>query len=314
MNTYTIFGGSLRSELEFPSLRPAGDSPPTWTLRTASPGALPGDARLLGADTVEGAVRVHLYRSTAGWHLLYDDTGRFDVAPAGDLITWRPLPGASAHAARLDVMGRVLAIALHAAGDLCFHASAVTIGGTAMAFLGSKGMGKSTIAWALVRAGAKLITDDTLRVCLGAQLTAYPGVHELRLRPDVATHLPPDPLEARFFAGRLNVHDLTADRLQHAPAPLEVVYLLEPIRDAGSSVARSVPIRDVAAALSLVRHAKIAPLLGGSEAAILLDRAVTLTRHVSIRVLEVPRDLGRLDAVVGDVISWHSDLAGAPAA
>ena len=98
-------------------------------------------------------------------------------------------------------MGRVLAIALHAAGDLCFHASAVTIGGTAMAFLGSKGMGKSTIAWALVRAGAKLITDDTLRVRLGPQLTAYPGVHELRLRPDVATYLPPDPLEARFFAG-----------------------------------------------------------------------------------------------------------------
>ena len=153
MNTYTIFGGSLRSELEFPSLRPAGDSPPTWTLRQAPPDALPGDARLLGADTVEGAVRVHLYRSAAGWHLLYDDTGRFDVAPAGDLITWRPLPGASADAARLDVMGRVLAIALHAAGDLCFHASAVTIGGTAMAFLGSKGMGKSTIAWALVRAG-----------------------------------------------------------------------------------------------------------------------------------------------------------------
>ena len=68
MNTYTIFGGSLRSELEFPSLRRAGDSSPMWTLRQAPPGALPSDARLLGADTVDGAVRVHLYRSAAGWH------------------------------------------------------------------------------------------------------------------------------------------------------------------------------------------------------------------------------------------------------
>jgi hypothetical protein len=64
----------------------------------------------------------------------------------------------------------------------------------------------------------------------------------------------------------------------------------------------------------LVRHAKIAPLLIGSEAVELLDRIVALAQRTPVRLLEVSRDFSRLDDVVADVLAAHTDGVGAPTA
>lgn len=313
MTDYAIFGGMLRSALEFPSLRVQPVARPTWTLQLRAPEALPGDAEALGTDQVDAAAFVRLYRSGEGWHLVYDDTGRFDIDPDGRAIAWRAPRDVSEDAARIDVMGRVLATAIHAAGEVCFHASAVAVGGEAIAFLGAKGFGKSTLAWALVRAGARLITDDTLRVRLDATPMAYPGVHELRLRSDAAGRLPPAPREARSVGDRLVVDALELDQLQVGPLPIGALYLLSPVSDLpGSVAARVSAMPAVPSALSLVRHAKIAPLLIGTEAIALLDRTVALAQRTPVRLLEISRDFARLDDVVTDVLAWHGDGVGAP--
>ncbi len=67
---------------------------------------------------------------------------------------------------RADLLGRVMALAAHADGRLTLHASAVSVAGRAVAFVGPKHAGKSTLALALVRKGARLLTDDTLVVRL----------------------------------------------------------------------------------------------------------------------------------------------------
>ena len=315
MTDYTIFGGILRSALEFPSLRAQSAVHPTWTLQRRAPEPLPSGAVPLGTDQVDASASVRLYRSADGWHLVYDDTGRFDIDAAGRAIVWRAPPHVSEEAARVDIMGRVLATAVHAAGDVCFHASAVSIDGEAVAFLGAKGFGKTTLAWALVRAGARLITDDTFRVQLEATPVAYPGVHELRLRPDAATHLPPAPREARPTGDRLVVDALALDRLQGDPLPIGALYLLSPVTDLPDGAAARVRVLPpVPSALSLVRHAKIAPLLIGSEAVELLDRIVALAQRTPVRLLEVSRDFSRLDDVVTDVLAAHTDGVGAPTA
>jgi hypothetical protein len=227
---------------------------------------------------------------------------------------WRAPQDASEEAARLDLIGRVLATAVHAAGDICFHASAVAAGTEAIAFLGAKGFGKTTLAWALVRAGARLVTDDTLRVQLDGIPLAYPGVHELRLRRDAAMQLPPATREARAAGDRLVVDALELDRLQTVPLPLGALYLLSPVADLpdGSAV-RVSALPPVPAALSLVRHAKIAPLLTGPEAVELLDRVVALARRVPIRLLEVARDFSRLEDVASAVTALHDAGMGAVA-
>ena len=276
--------------------------------------AMRGDARALGVDQVDASANVRLYRSAAGGISVYDDTGRFDIDAVGQTIVWRAPRDVSEDAARLDVMNRVLATAMHAAGDVCFHASAVAIGGEAITFLGAKGFGKSTLAWALVRAGARLLTDDTLRVQLDETPLAYPGVHELRLRRDAATRLPPDLFEARIAGDRLVVDALEIDRLQGEPVPIGALYLLAPVADLpGSAAARVSALPPVPSALALVRHAKIAPLLVGAEAVALLDRVVALARRVPVRLLEVARDFSRLDEVVADVLASHGDGVGASA-
>jgi len=305
---YAVFGGVMRTALEFPSLRVQAGAHPTWTVHRSGSRALPVDARSLGTDGVDASVSARLYRSRAAWHLVYDDTGCFDIDTAGDEIVWRAPESVSEEAARLDLIGRVLAMAMHAAGDVCFHASAVAVDGEAIAFLGAKGFGKSTLAWALVRAGARLLTDDTLRVQLDATPLAYPGVHELRLRSDAATRLPPAPREARLAGGRMVVDTLALTQLQADPVPFGALYLLSPVNELpGGAAARVSALPAVPAALSLVRHAKIAPLLAGADAVALLDRVVDLVRRIPVRLLEVSRDFDRLDDVVTDVLSQHAD-------
>ena len=311
MMEYAIFGGVLRTALELPSLRAPAVGPPTWTLDIGTSEPLPVDAKLLGVDEVDASAVVRLYRSGSGWHLVYDDTGRFDIDGCGEAIVWRAPAVVSEDAARVDIMGRVLATAMHAAGDVCFHASAVSIGDEAIAFLGAKGFGKSTLAWAMVRAGARLITDDTLRVQLDSAPLAHPGVHELRLRSDAAMRLPPDRHEARPVGDRLVVGALNVDQLQRDAVPIGALYLLSPVSALpGSAPVRISALPAVPSALSLVRHAKIAPLLTGSEAVALLDRIIALARRVPVRLLEVTRDFSTLDDVVAEVAACQSAGVG----
>lgn len=303
----------MRTALEFPSLRVQAAARPTWTLHRATPQPLPADAESLGTDQVDASATARLYRSSAGWHLVYDDTGRFDIDVSGREIVWHVPELVCDEAARLDITGRVLATAMHAAGDVCFHASAVAVDDSAIAFLGAKGYGKSTLAWALVRAGVRLLTDDTLRIQVDATPLAYPGIHELRLRSDAARHLPPTPHEARAAGDRLVVDALEVDTLQAKPVPIAALYLLSPVKGLpGGAAARASRLPAVPAALSLVRHAKIAPLLAGSEAVALLDRVVALVQRVPVRLLEVSRDFERLEEVVASVLSWHDDGAAVP--
>lgn len=78
----------------------------------------------------------------------------------------------------------VLSVVLGAGPDVVLHASAIALDGVALAICGPSGSGKSTIAAALTLAGARLVTDDALRIEMGGHglPRCYPGVPELRLR------------------------------------------------------------------------------------------------------------------------------------
>lgn len=93
--------------------------------------------------------------------------------------------------------GPVLAILLHQRGNLVLHGSAVNSHG-AIAFLGAKGFGKSTLAASMQVRGHQLITDDILPVSFqGNQANTFPGYPKIKLFPDsveavgeVPEHLP----------------------------------------------------------------------------------------------------------------------------
>ena len=118
--------------------------------------------------------------------------------------------------ARLPLQGAVLAELLRQRGYVVLHASAVVVGGQAVAFVGHKGFGKSTTAGALLARGHRLITDDLLAVDVGGPAPrVHSGFPMLKLWPDAVAHLGGDPntlpLLHRSVAKRSQVLDVQND-------------------------------------------------------------------------------------------------------
>src|SRR3954467_2130750 len=183
MTCYEVFGGVLQSDIDFPELPASERDRPDWTLRRRGWLVPLSEPVVVGIEELVGGVAARLERGSDRFRLQFDDTGSFDIARNGARIDWSPLPGASPAIVRADVLGRVLSVALHAAGDLCLHGSAAAIAGKAVALVGPRGYCKSTLPTALVAKGARLVADDTVRLS-GAPPKAAVAVPSLRLRAD----------------------------------------------------------------------------------------------------------------------------------
>ncbi|MDQ3462690.1 MAG: hypothetical protein M3471_06645 [Actinomycetota bacterium] len=106
------------------------------------------------------------------------------IAAGGGVLRCRLVAGAAREMLSVIIAGNVMAALLMLRGELVLHASAVERGGRTVALVASSGGGKSTIAAMVCAAGARLVTDDVLRVdTAGVGVTCYRGTGTLRLRP-----------------------------------------------------------------------------------------------------------------------------------
>jgi hypothetical protein len=310
MNSYQVFGGVLRSELGFPELDPAARGEPDWTLTvttTAAPDVPLGDP--LGEDKVDQGVMVRSYATPMGFRLVYDDTGVFDVTSGGREIRWHRPESADLEAGRLDVLGRVLALALHASGWLSLHGSAVAMADGAVAFLAPKGNGKSTLAFALMRAGAALMTDDTVVIGRGVPATVRPGVQSVRLFQDSAAWLSAPAPIAGTSDVKATFGQLSEDARRLTRAPLAALYLLESVP--AGTIAEPLErqrLEGPEAVFGLLGQTKIGALLGGAEAPTVFASVVALAEGCAIYKLRVTRDYERLGSVVDRILGWHGGV------
>ena len=310
MNNYQVFGGVLRSELEFPELDPAVRGEPDWTLTvttTPAPDVPPGAP--LGEDKVDQGVMVRSYATPHGFRLVYDDTGVFDVTAGGREIRWHRPEAADLEAGRLDVLGRVLALALHASGWLSLHGSAVAMADGAVAFLAPKGNGKSTLAFALMRGGAALMTDDTVVIGKGVPATVRPGVQSVRLFQDSAAWLSAPAPIAGTSDVKATFGQLSDDARRLTRAPLAALYLLESVP--AGTIAEPLErhrLEGPEAVFGLLGQTKIGALLGGTEAPGVFASVVALAEGSAIYKLRVARDYERLGTVVERIMSWHGGV------
>jgi hypothetical protein len=238
---------------------------------------------------------------------VFDDTGRFDVSADGTLITWHRPSDVVIESAQADITSRVLALALHAGGVFTLHASAVSIHGAGVAFLAPKLHGKSTLCSALVLAGARALSDDTVPVRPGAQPRLSPGLPRLRLWSDTASRLFGfDQDESGVLRKRL-MDQLDDAQIETRTVPFRAAYVLNPVTELPDGAAATRDRLDtVAATISLVMHAKLGPLLTGAESPVMLTRAADIARTVPVYALHVVRDLNRVDDVARQLFSWHA--------
>lgn len=336
MLDYSVFGRCLRSAIAIPELRASRDPEPRWTLHTNSTPPALGSAEVLGMDDRIPGAAVTLFKCSEGYRLQYADTGSFDVSPDGRDINWSPAAATSLQAVRLDVISQVLPLALYASGMLCLHGSAVAFDAAAIGFLAPSFYGKSTLAMAMAGAkvGARILTDDVLAVEPRAPVTAWPGVHSVRVWDDTARRIigdhaglesvgairlqrrdgkawPTEPFAGTTVTSKQILSRLPEDRLMRERTTLKVLYILAPTEaDTNCPAARRTLLPAVRAAVSLVLHAKLGALLGKSEARVLFERAVTVAEAVPVYELAIVRDLDRIPEVVAQLTAWHGEARG----
>jgi hypothetical protein len=209
---------------------------------------------------------------------------------------------------RRPLLGVVLGVLLHRRGRFTLHASAVSIGEAAVAFIGTKGAGKSTLAAELQRRGHPLLTDDILAVDLPAMEVA-PAYPQVKLRPDAASALA---LPARHLTplgpDRHKVALSCRAGFDTAPRRLAAVFALDTGTDL--TCARQTG-RD--AFLSLFSQSYALRFLG-TEGATPDDfrQCDAVARRLPVFRLARPRDLDRLAATAACVEDTVRQI-GAPA-
>jgi hypothetical protein len=269
---YSAFGLTLTSDRPVPGLLAAapGPAPPLHVRFGAAPERHPaeGDGRLWYPTPEQPASHAGLTVRLldGGWfRFRYDDGTEFDVERAGTEVRARWAAASTFEDTVTYLLGPVLGFVLRLRGRTCLHASAVSVGGRAMALVGPVGVGKSTTAAALAGRGCPVLADDVLPLELrGDIVLAHPAYPRLRLWPESAQILygAEDALPPLTPTWDKRYLDLAARAGAFCPRalPLGAVYLLgERGQGAGAPAVRAV--HGPAGLLALVRNTYVNYLL-----------------------------------------------------
>ena len=212
----------------------------------------------------------------------------------GREIVVDPVPGVEEALLRLVILGPVLGALLQQRGQLVLHGSAVAIADGAVAFLGDKGWGKSTVAAALYSRGYGIVADDitAVDVSTGCPMV-QPGFPQLKIWPDTAVSLG-DALETLpQLHSQSEKRARRVDRgFPQAPLPLRAIYVL-----AQGTTPKLEPLAFGKAFLELVRHSYRTELLGANGASSHFLQCASITKSTRIRYLRIPRSLSILPDV-----------------
>ena len=292
---YWIYGVSLRSDFVFPFDESgrrgfASISLREWTRRT-------------GNECLEIPQNVRLHHFSDGrtflrWPSLFECM----VDAAGREIKAHPLGNASLASFYTYLLGQAISFALLKQGIEQFHATVLTIEGRAFALTGDCGRGKSTLASALLRKGARLLVDDMLVLRpKNGDFIAYPGAPALKLRADSA--------RATGFSARRTVRTsplvekgiFPVSDAEKEPVPLRHIYSLTApnLRTKSTRIRRCAPsegcIELVAAAFNLDESRR-------ERMARQLRWAATISQGVPVSRLSYPRNLAEIHQVAEAVM------------
>ena len=208
--------------------------------------------------------------------------------------------------AEIQLFGMVLALWLERHGVPALHASCAVINDRAVAFLGTKGGGKTTAVAALLAAGYELLADDLLALQLEhGRVMAQPGYPLLRLWPDQAEHFLGRhdhlPLVHPSFSKRRVVVGAGWGAFHAAPAMLDRIYL--PLRSGpGQRAGREVliePVRSSDALIAMIRESYLREAVHGlGLAGARLAQLAQVLCDVQVRVLRYDSGFEHLTQMV----------------
>jgi hypothetical protein len=295
--THLMHGLKICSEipLDAPSIAPGkADLRVCLAERRPIPDAVPPGRLLARLEHPAGSSSLAL--ASAGYTFRQHRLCDFEIDPDVRVLRAHLAPDADAELPAL-LVGGALATALALRGWCVLHASAVRVGKLVIAFVGSSGTGKTTVAALCCAAGARLVTDDVLRVeSEHDQGWCFRGSSELRLRSAAAALAGAVPSLSRrsTIDGRLAVHPAG---VRSSRLPLGAIVAPVPAR--GIRELRLKRLRGADALLELVRYPRTIGWRDAEKPRHDFDVLASLARTVPIFRMDVPwgppfaADLGR---------------------
>lgn len=198
--------------------------------------------------SADGSVWMNFYHDDDGFLLRFPGLADFHVASDGSRALCWLVPGTDEGTQEHLFLNQIVPLMQSARGDLIFHASAVECPGGAIAFLGTSGRGKSTLAASFAMSGKRFLTDDGFRLEQTADgynvLPSHPSVRmwddtQAALHTDLMAKAAPvtysskarvlagvdlphcaeaRPLLAAFFLGDGDTHETSFKKLRGADA------------------------------------------------------------------------------------------------
>lgn len=309
MHRYIAYGLKIAAELPLPELVPA---PQSFEAEAADV-----VIRLGGVDLAflqDDASNTYRFRVTPDDAVFYWETLGAMRVHSGREIVVEPEAGVEERLLRLPILGSVFSVLLQQRGFLVLHASTVAIEGKAVAFLGWKGRGKSTMAATLHARGHRLLSDDIVATRLDnpTRPLVYPGFPQFKLWPDAVEALGEKPenlpqlyseIEKRARSG--------SEGFSLEPVPLSRVYVLE-MREDDADAIEIAPLPAPEAIAHLIAHTYSArfgnDLLRGPSGSQHFQNCALVAKAVGCRFLRRPSSLHLLPEIARRV---EADVDGA---
>lgn len=305
-HTFILYGLAVHSAIDIPEAH-------RWEPPDRSADVIIRRAEVLPQGALEEREDGPVVSRQPGGTLLmeFKNIGRYQVDPSG--ITIWPIAGVADDLLRLPILGLVLSAVLVGRGLPVLHASALRVGDEAVAFIGDKRFGKSTMAATLWERGHHLISDDV--VILDPRepsgWTVRPGPTGVKLWPDAIESLGiPDQAHYPLCEGATKRILDTRERHATEPVPLRRIYVLgrgEQVKV--ESITASDGLIELMRNAFMYRYPEVVP----NAQAQLLATYAPIRRTVDMKVLLRPADKDRLTEVA-EAIEADLQTSAAPAA
>ena len=233
-------------------------------------------------------------------YFYWEQIGAFLVRNGREIIV-DPLPDLEDRLIRVFLTGIVFSAILQQRRFTTLHASAIALNGEAIAFMGEKTIGKSTLAAAFYAQGHSLVSDDSVALDMsspGSPLV-IPSFPHLKLTPDAVAYALRENVET--FPKIASIYEKHAcriiNRFSRGPLPLRSIYVIseDPVMEIDS-----LPPRE--AIVQIIKQSYIARVfkeyLQGAKAASHFLECAEIVERVPVYRLKRPSSLSLLPDIV----------------
>lgn len=291
--SYLAYGLGIRSVLPLPELVAAETEVEVTeadvTIRLGRIDRLPLESSLSASES-------YFRATTQGMYIFSEAIGAFLIQEGREIVV-DPTPGVEERMLRLYLLGPALATLLQQRGLLVLHASAVAVNGSAVAFLGWPGGGKSTTAAALHTRGHAIISDDVTAIQLEPKASigpaVLPGFPQLRLWSETAATLGYDVKLLPKINANFDKHELRLKNgFSKTPLPIKCVYVIAEGQAGQAHEIQRLEPRE--ALVELIRHSYCARMLQETAPSDHLRQCASLANQITVSRLQRQRSLAAL--------------------